>query len=692
VSHRLGKVADVDAEHLLKGLDDAQCRAVVDPTSPLRIVAGAGSGKTRVLTRRIAHRIATEDLDPRHVLALTFTRKAAGELTTRLRSLDGRERVPAGTFHAVAYAQLRSRWADRGIRPPTLLDRKVGFVARLLPRGSGSVTPLDIVTEIEWAKARMVLPAQYVAAAAADGRRSSVEPATVAEVFERYEAERQSRRMVDFDDLLRLCRKALLDDKEFAAAQHWRFRHVFVDEFQDVNPLQFALLQSWLGTNTDLCVVGDPNQAIYGWNGADAQYLTDFDQHFPGATTVVLDQNYRSSPQILAVATTVLLGGRTTSALQPNRPDAELPTVVSYPTDTLEARGVARQGRDLHAPGSTWSAQAVLVRTNAQAALIEKALDQAQIPCRVRGGGRLLEQPEVKAALRRLTSASTPFATAIADLEAEATPAPVSASDEERAPDAVDDLTDREANVQVLLRLTHDYQAVDVDASGAGFVAWLTDAIRADQPDDGRDAVEIATFHAAKGLEWPIVHLAGLERGLVPVGHAKTPDALDEERRLFYVAITRAQRQLVCSWANERTFGSRTVTRTPSPYLEQVEAALDALRAGPSADWRSHLDADRVRLQAKAPRSARSRGPSDEPDLSPDEQVTFDALKAWRAQAAKAADVPAFVVFHDKTLREIARRSPRSARDLLTVAGVGPVKVDRYGDALLRVVREHLAS
>jgi DNA helicase-2/ATP-dependent DNA helicase PcrA len=284
------------------------------------------------------------------------------------------------------------------------------------------------------------------------------------------------------------------------------------------------------------------------------------------------------------------------------------------------------------------------------------------------------------------------LATAIADLEAEATPAPVSASDEERAPDAVDDLTDREANVQVLLRLTHDYQAVDVDASGAGFVAWLTDAIRADQPDDGRDAVEIATFHAAKGLEWPIVHLAGLERGLVPVGHAKTPDALDEERRLFYVAITRAQRQLVCSWANERTFGSRTVTRTPSPYLEQVEAALDALRAGPSADWRSHLDADRVRLQAKAPRSARSRGPSDEPDLSPDEQVTFDALKAWRAQAAKAADVPAFVVFHDKTLREIARRSARSARDLLTVAGVGPVKVDRYGDALLRVVREHLAS
>jgi DNA helicase-2/ATP-dependent DNA helicase PcrA len=199
------------------------------------------------------------------------------------------------------------------------------------------------------------------------------------------------------------------------------------------------------------------------------------------------------------------------------------------------------------------------------------------------------------------------------------------------------------------------------------------------------------------------VHLAGLERGLVPVGHAKTPEALDEERRLFYVAVTRAQHHLFCSWAGERTFGTRTVSRAPSPYLEQVQAAIAALGAGPSADWRRHLEAERSRLASRSRRAERSdrparagggRGeaPADEPPLSPEEQATFESLRDWRASVAKAADVPAFVVFHDKTLRAIARRRPQSTDDLLAVAGLGPVKVDRYGDALLQVVRPHLAS
>jgi DNA helicase II / ATP-dependent DNA helicase PcrA len=683
----------VDVDRLLKGLDEAQTRAVTATTSPLRIEAGAGSGKTRVLTRRIAYRVLEEQLDPRHVLALTFTRKAAGELTTRLRALDLRDTVAAGTFHALAYAQLRGRWAERGIRPPTLLDRKVGFVARLLPRAAAAATPLDVVAEIEWAKARLLLPTSYTAAASADGRRPAVDPALVAEVFKRYEAEKQERRMVDFDDLLRLCRKALTDDKEFAAAQHWRFRHVFVDEFQDVNPLQFSLLQCWLGANADLCVVGDPHQAIYGWNGADAQYLTDFDHYFPGADTVVLDHNYRSSPQILAVAGTVLGGGRPGPVLRPNRPDGDLPSITDYGTDVLEARGIARRIRDLHAPGTPWSSQAVLVRTNAQATLIEEALKKAQIPCRVRGGGQLLNQPEVKAAMRRLTG-TTPFAMALTDLESglDQVVGGQRQAEAEGSARSVDDLSEREANVQALLRLAHDYVAVDRHPSGAGFVAWLHDAISTDKPDDRRDAVEIATFHAAKGLEWPVVHLAGLERGLVPVGHAKTPDALDEERRLFYVAITRAQQKLSCSWAAERTFGTRTVTRSPSPYLEQVQAALGALAAGPSTDWRRHLEAHRAKLEAKTPRRQRREPPADEPELSPTEQAAFEALREWRASVAKAADVPAFVVFHDKTLRAIARRLPRSTDDLRELAGLGPVKVDRYGDALLQVIGQHRAS
>jgi DNA helicase-2/ATP-dependent DNA helicase PcrA len=688
VSQAIGSLAGVDTDQLVRGLDQAQTRAVMAAGSPLRIEAGAGSGKTRVLTRRIAYRVASEDLDPRHVLALTFTRKAAGELTTRLRALDLRGPVAAGTFHALAYAQLRARWTERGIRPPTLLDRKVGFVARLLPRSAASVTPLDLVAEIEWAKARLVLPPQYQAAAAAEGRRPSVDVGLVTEVFKRYEVEKQDRRMIDFDDLLRLCRAALDDDKEFAATQHWRFRHLFVDEFQDVNPLQFGLLQSWLGPNSDLCVVGDPNQAIYGWNGADAGYLTDFDEYFPGSETIVLDQNYRSSPQILAVAGTVLGEGRPGPVLEPNRPDAELPRIAEYATDSLEARAIARRCRDLRSPGTPWSSQAVLVRTNAQAAVIAEALKKAQIPCRVRGGGQLLNQPEVKDAMRRLTG-SMPFPTALTDLESGLDQ--VAGSDDGDRP--VDELSDREANVSALIRLAHDYLAVDRHPSGTGFVAWLNDAISSDKPDDRRDAIEIATFHAAKGLEWPIVHLAGVERGLVPIGHAKTPDALDEERRLFYVAITRAQQRLSLSWAAERTFGTRTVTRSASPYLGHVQAALEALAAAPSSgDWRRHLDADRARLHDAAPRRRRGPSPVDEPELSPSEQATFEALREWRAGAAKAADVPAFVVFHDKTLRAIARNLPRTTDDLLGVSGLGPVKVDRYGDALLRVVGAHRAS
>jgi DNA helicase-2/ATP-dependent DNA helicase PcrA len=252
----------VHADALLDGLNDAQTAAVTSSATPLCILAGAGSGKTRVLTRRIAWRAATDSLDPRHVLALTFTRKAAGELTQRLRQLGLQDQLAAGTFHGVAYAQLRGRWAERGIEPPTLLDRKVGFVARLLPSSRAQVPAMDVVAEIEWAKARLVAPDRYAEEAERAGRRPPMSGDEVARVYARYEEQRRRSRLVDFDDLLRVCARDLLADPDFAAAQRWRFQHVFVDEFQDVNPLQQSLLDAWLGDRLDLCVVGDPNQAI----------------------------------------------------------------------------------------------------------------------------------------------------------------------------------------------------------------------------------------------------------------------------------------------------------------------------------------------------------------------------------------------------------------------------------------------
>jgi DNA helicase-2/ATP-dependent DNA helicase PcrA len=666
----------VDADALLEGLNERQRRAVTSPARPLCVLAGAGSGKTRVLTRRIAWRAATGDADPRHVLALTFTRKAAGELTSRLRQLGLRDTVAAGTFHAVALGQLRQRWADRGTRPPELLDRKVGLVARLLPSRSADTTvALDVVGEIEWAKARLIEPPDYPEAARAAGRKPSVDPAVVAQIFDRYEQEKRRRRLVDFDDLLRLCRREILRDPEFARAQRWRFRHLFVDEFQDVNPLQHALLEAWLGTSSDLCVVGDPNQAIYAWNGADPDLLATFADRHPGTEVIRLIDNYRSSPQILTVANALLPRGTAgAGALRAHRPDGPIPEVRSFPDERAEAAGIARAVRDHHRPGARWGAQAVLVRTNAQLALLEEAFRAARIPFRVRGGGALLDQPEVKERLRELRRSNQRLPAVITDLEIASAAARSSDDDtsEERA-----------GNLEALAQLARDYIALDPGASVDGFLAWLAMTTRADQPDAAGDAVELATFHAAKGLEWPIVHLAGLEQGLVPIGHARTPAARAEERRLLYVAVTRAEQRLLCSWAEQRTYGGRPLPRETSPYLELITAACERL---------SHDARDRRPAAAGSPRPGRARSRTRPrrtfatSDLDEQARELLVTLKAWRAEQAKAAAVPAYVIFHDRTLEAIAASRPRTRADLLAIAGLGEVKVNRFGDQLLEIV------
>jgi DNA helicase-2/ATP-dependent DNA helicase PcrA len=690
----------VDPDALLDGLNEAQHAAVTSAAAPLCILAGAGSGKTRVLTRRIAWRAATGELDPRHVLALTFTRKAAGELTQRLRALGLRDQVAAGTFHSVAYAQLRSRWADRGIEPPTLLDRKVGFVARLLPPNRSNVPAVDVVSEIEWAKARLVSPERYPEEAERAGRRPPMGADDVARVYARYEEARRRARMVDFDDLLRLCARDMAADPEFAAGQRWRFQHLFVDEFQDVNPLQQALLDTWLGDRLDLCVVGDPNQAIYAWNGADARLLRLFPKRYPSAEVVRLSVNYRSSPQILAVANAVLSGGGRgvdrDGVLLATRPEGPIPQVTSFEDDKAEARGVARAVRDHHNPGSAWSSQAILVRTNAQVALLEEALHDAGIPFRVRGGAALLDQPEIKAALRTLQRRNDGFTQALADLDA-------AAADPDEGD--CDKGEERRANLAALVRLGHDYAAIEPSPSIPGFLSWLRAATRADQPDRQGDAVEIATLHAAKGLEWPVVHLAGLEQGLVPIGHARTGEALAEELRLFYVALTRAEREVRLTWAAQRTYGTRAMNRERSPYLDTVLAACAALRSGAdpaevskgvgvlgggAAARRPDLgSARRSRSRPDLPRAQGAPAPS---QLDDDAKALFDALKEWRTAKARAAAMPPYVICNDRTLLEIAARRPRTTTALLAVHGLGEVKVSRFGPELLALVGEHTSA
>ncbi|MDQ4132849.1 MAG: ATP-dependent helicase, partial [Actinomycetota bacterium] len=549
-------------DHLFDGLTPAQRHAVAVDAQPLAILAGAGSGKTRVLTRRIAHRVTTASAQAQHVLALTFTRRAAGELSSRLTALGIRERVAAGTFHAVAYAQLRRRWADHGERPPALLEHKARLLVPLLPRSPdiGEIHPGEIAAEIEWAKARLIDPSGYERAVGAAGRRPSLPAAAVASIYERYEHEKRRRSLVDFDDLVLLCAAALDHDREFAVAQRWRFRHLFVDEFQDVNPAQFRLLEGWRGDRPDLCVVGDPNQAIYSWNGADPTYLTAFGRHFPEATVVRLEENFRSSPQVVAVANAVLAGGVGTP-LRAAAADGPPPTVTNFATDRDEAEGVARALRRAHGAGRPWADLAVLTRTHAQLVLVEEALRAAAIPYRLRGSAAFLDRPEVKEVLTdlRRRPPGTALATAIADL-----------TEEVRAATEVE----RRQNIETLLRLATDQLAVDPVANLDGFVAWLLATLRAGDYGTAGDAVDLGTFHAAKGLEWPVVFVAGLEQGLVPIAHAESPEARAEERRLLYVAVTRAECELHCSWAERRTFGNRTLTRAPSPYLADVEAAV----------------------------------------------------------------------------------------------------------------------
>jgi len=655
----------VDADALLVGLDEQQRAAVVTDAAPLAVLAGAGAGKTRVLTRRIAWRAATGRLDAGHVLAVTFTRRAAGELRARLERLAVRPRVTAGTLHSLCLAQLRARAAEEGRAAPVLLDRKARLLMPLVSvRGAEArVVASELAGEIEWAKARLVAPDGYEAAVTLAGRTPPRPAAQVAAIFAGYEREKRRRGLVDFDDLLAQCGDALEHDDAFAAAQRWRFRHLFVDEFQDISPAQLRVLRGWLGDRDDLCAVGDADQAIYGFGGGDPTYLRSFGKHFPGATVLSLDRNYRSTPEVVAAAEAVRRDGSSAgTGREAVRPTGARPTVTAYGSDEDEAKQVAARLRAAHRADVPWSALAVLYRTNAQSAAFEAALGAAAVPYRVRGPGAFLGRPEVRAALDALTAAARAaprrgFEEHLVDLDAMA--AEASAASE------------RGGHVQALARLGREYLDAETGAGTLeGFRAYLAAALRDDVPDGG-DAVELLSFHRAKGLEFHTVFVTGLERGLVPIGFADTPAERAEERRLLYVALSRAEHALHCSWARSRTIGSRVARRSPSPWLGPIEAAAGQ---APAATPARHAPAVRA-----VPRRL----------VNATEEALLAALVDWRRRLARASGVPAYVIFPDTTLHAVAETRPTTRDALLALPGVGPVKVQRHGPAVLEMVRAH---
>ncbi len=656
----------MDPERLLDGLNESQAAAVTSKGGPLVVHAGAGSGKTRVLTRRIAYRIETGETDPRYVLSLTFTRKAANELQSRLRQLGLRDSVVAGTFHSVALTQLRRRWEERGIEPPQMLDRKYAMVAQLVGRRK-DVEVFDVIGEMEWARARMIEPAYYHSEAEKAGRTPPVSADEFVDIMERYEQLKKRRRLVDFDDLLGLAVRDLRADPSYAEAVRWRHRHLYVDEFQDVNPLQNALLNEWRGDNDDLFIVGDPNQAIYGWNGANPFLITDFPQREPKTTVVHLNDNYRSSAQILTLAKAALAGKG--GDLVPHRSDGPVPTVTAYENETAEAQGIAAAVRRTQDPSEGWNGQAVLVRTNAQLVPIEQALAAAGIPVRMRGGKGPLATPEVKEVVRRIGRPGIDFVQAVETFASELDDPP-----EDMTPNEAE----RQSNRQALLRLVRDYIAVDPRPSGPDFLAWLA-TVQANEVHRDADAVDLSTFHGAKGLEWPVVHIAGLEQGFVPISYAETGAQLAEERRLLYVAVTRAERELHLSFAEERTFRTKPASRRPSPYLGEIERAIEHLRRG--------LDPTKFKVMAKEARKALGKTKAKPSDADKDDPI-FIELRSWRHAQSKAHDVPAYVVLNDATLVAIAKKKPATRGQLAGISGIGPTKLDKYGDAILKIVQD----
>ncbi len=672
---------------LLDALDPEQRQVAETLRGPVRVLAGAGTGKTRAITHRIAHGVASGVYAPSEVLAVTFTTRAAGEMRGRLRGL-GAGGVQARTFHSAALRQLRYFWPHvHGTELPRLVDSKLGLVAtaarrqRLRP---DQALLRDLAGEVEWAKVSNVHPDDYARLAPARRRVvTGVDPEGVARVLAGYEEVKRDQGLMDMEDVLLLTAGLLADDERVAAQVRRQYRWFVVDEFQDVSPLQSALLDLWLGGRDEICVVGDPAQTIYSFAGADATYLRDFVRRHPGATSVELVRNYRSTPQVVAAANELLRG--TPSRSVELRSQQQAGPAVHYagsPDEVAEAERVAARVAALRAEGRPLSEVAVLFRINAQSEAYEEALAAQGVSYVVRGAARFFDRPEVREAVTRLRGAARGGEDdgGLVDL-VRATLAGMGWTP--AAPTARGQTRDRWESWQALVDQAATLVAEEQDADLALFVAEL-DRRAAEQHAPTAEGVTLATFHAAKGLEWDVVFCVGVHDGTLPITYADTPEAIEEERRLLYVGMTRARRELVVSWAAARQPGGRG-QRRPSRFLEPLlpaEAVAPAAGAG-----RKRRKAVTCRTCGTPLGSAaeKKRGRCADCPVAYDEEL-YERLRAWRRERSAADEVPAFVVFTDATLELIAEHRPATPQALASISGVGPAKIERYGDDVLGLV------
>lgn len=636
----------MDADRILEGLNEEQREAARATRGPVAILAGAGTGKTTTITHRIAYQVATGTFPAEHLLAVTFTEKAAGELKSRLAGL-GVEGVDARTFHSAALSQLWQLWERCSDQPvPAVLDHKAPLIASLanaLPAPHKFLPRRELAGEIEWAKNRMVPPEGYLDELSRSGREPPIPAELMLRVYEGYERRKRTNGKIDFEDMLGLAVQMYDTYPKAVAAIRARFHAFTVDEFQDVNPLQAALLDRWLGARDELCVVGDDYQTIYSFTGASPNYLLGFTERFPSATVVRLERSYRSTPEILGFANELAahLGGfrKTLESIVPSGPP-----VIARPIADVdeEVASVVQAVGKLRAEDVPLEEMAVLYRINARSEPFEEAFAAAGIPYQVRDGA-FLRRPGPKAVLHRL---KRPPAGSVADVVNAVTDA--LGFDPQTEPDAGEELT-RQADLARLRALAAEFAR----ARPAGDVATFVDELgrRFSTEHSGR-GVNLLTYHRAKGLEFDAVFLPRLLDGELPFRSGRARAEPDEERRLLYVGITRARTYLFLTWATD-------AKTKPSPFLDELGVwTPPAPRRTASA---------RIRLP-------KAGGP------------VLDRLKAWRKSRARADGVPAYVIFHDRTLEEIAELLPKDWADLAAISGVGPTKLERYGDEVLAVV------
>jgi DNA helicase II / ATP-dependent DNA helicase PcrA len=694
---------------LIAGLDDEQRVAVLAGRGPLCVLAGAGTGKTRTITHRIAHLVGTGHVAAGQVLAVTFTQRAAGEMRSRLRGLDALAPTGAGvgtvqalTFHAAARRQLRYFWPRVvGGGGWQLLDRKFAVVAQAAARAGLQVSTddvRDLAGEIEWAKSSLITPEQYPAEVARAVRDVPLDAERVASVYAGYESlkSRAEVAQLDFDDLLLHVAAAIESDAAVAEEFRDRYRCFVVDEFQDVTPLQHRVLTAWLGARDDLTVVGDANQTIYSFTGATPRYLLEFSRRFPDATVVRLERDYRSTPQVVSLANRVIAAARGRIAgsrlhLVGQRDAGPEPVFAEHADEAAEATAVAQAVKRLIDAGTAVAEIAVLYRVNAQSEVYEEALTAAGIAFQVRGGEGFFSRQEIRQALLALQRA----AERDGGVTESDVPAAVRASLEPLGLTAVAPAgvraRERWEALTALAELVEEEVALRPDLDLAGLVAELR--VRADaRHPPVVQGVTLASLHAAKGLEWDAVFLVGLVDGTLPISHALAhgpdSDAVEEERRLLYVGITRARKYLTLSWALARAAGARQA-RKPSRFLNglspQSLSAAGAQRRRPGSSRGAPARCRVCDQQLKTPAAVmlrRCEGCGGDVD-----EALLTELREWRLRTSKELNVPAYVVFSDNTLIAIAESMPTDTAALAAIPGIGARKLEQFGSDVLDLVR-----